>query len=89
MHFFQGNDKVKLAGILKEVMSKEKLCTDDSCECFQAGVACHANVCGCCAARHGQGCSNPESVQSYKEEVVKSYRKGMLEGCTRPRSLSI
>lgn len=63
----QGNDKAKLAAMLKEAMANERLCTQEACECFLAGVPCHADVCGCCAGGGKRGkldCCNPKVWKS-------------------------
>lgn len=81
-----GTDKGKLAEQLKEVMRDEKLCSDgapDECECFVAGVPCHADVCGCCAGKKGTGggggkghhdCQNPLGNFLYQEASVRGHR---------------
>ena len=55
-----GTDKGRLAELLKQALSEERLCSAqaasvDRCECFEAGVTCHADVCGCCAPKNGGG----------------------------------
>jgi hypothetical protein len=88
-----GNDKGKLAELLKQALADERLCSAqaaDACECFQAGVPCHADVCGCCAHKKGGagaaggaggatgrphlGCHNPVGNFVYKEGAVQGYR---------------
>lgn len=97
-----GTDKGKLAELLKQALSEERLCSvqaADSCECFEAGVPCHADVCGCSAhkkggggagggmhGRHHLGCHNPAGQFVYKEGAVHGYRDRFL---SRPRSCSI
>lgn len=100
-----GTDKGKLAEMLKQALSEERLCSaqaPDACECFEAGVPCHADVCGCCAHKkgggggdghHHLGCHNPVGNFVYKEGAVHGYRgrfvsaRSALDG--RPRSCSI
>jgi hypothetical protein len=66
---FKGTDKVKLAALLKEAMANEKLCVAEECECFLAGVPCHADVCGCCVGKKCKGsvdCSNPKVSTAFR-----------------------
>ena len=87
-----GTDKAKLVEMLKQALSAERLCSEaapQACECFEAGVPCHADVCGCCAHKKGSGggggngsgngasqlgCHNPVGNVVYKEGQVHGYR---------------
>ena len=102
-----GTDKARLLEMLKEALQKEKLCSGgegpDACECFIAGVPCHADVCGCCAGKRGKGggsgggkshhdCRNPVGNFLYEEASVRGHRFEYLTAVPvgpRPRSSSI
>jgi hypothetical protein len=45
------DDKRDMMARLKVAMEQEPCCRPGECECANAGIACHADVCGCCSGQ--------------------------------------
>jgi len=80
--------KKELLVQLKTVLEGKSLCELLSCECFRAGVQCHADVCGCCYITEGgkrifvnglKKCGNSEGLYLYQLDNVSRYRKAIIE----------
>jgi len=79
--------KTELTQKVKDVLKVCVLCAANDCQCFQAGIPCSAQLCGCARNGHhpgqAQSCANPNGMDLYDPERVKEYRRTVL------RSVSI
>jgi len=79
--------KTELTQKVKDVLKVCVLCVANDCQCFQAGIPCSAQLCGCARNGHhpgqAQSCANPNGMDLYDPERVKEYRRTVL------RSVSI
>lgn len=79
--------KTELTQKVKDVLKVCVLCVANDCQCFQAGIPCSAQLCGCSRNGHhpgqAQSCANPNGMDLYDPERVKEYRRTVL------RSVSI
>ena len=80
------SEKVHLTAILVKVLDEEKLCTGKYCECKNAGIPCHAEVCACCAHVPSNStsskCCNPSGNFIYCFDKVQTYRDKVLQTIT-------
>jgi hypothetical protein len=76
--------KTDLTKHVREVLKNCQLCIDNNCACVQMGIKCSAQLCGCArggyhpGGQFAQQCSNPEGMDCYDAEKVRSYRTKII-----------
>lgn len=74
--------KADLTNVVKKVLKECVLCTANNCECFQQGIPCSAQLCGCLRSGHNPGqaqaCANPAGRDMYDPDRVNEYRRKIL-----------
>lgn len=70
--------KAELSSLLKEKLFSCRLCIDNNCICFEAGIPCSAGSCGCLSEggirNLAQSCNNTHGRTIFDSAVVDEYR---------------
>lgn len=79
--------KGELSSLLKEKVSNCQLCIDNNCHCFQMGIPCDADSCGCLKGGlvRQSVCSNSHGQRVYSSETVNAYRIQFLPASSKLR----
>lgn len=67
--------KGDMSALLKEKLSDCQLCADNNCYCYQMGIPCSADSCGC--LKNGavrQACGNTHGQRVYDSDYVNMHR---------------
>lgn len=54
----QALGKAELANQVRDMLHSCPMCVSNNCMCYQAGIGCHPEVCGCSKHKNHQACAN-------------------------------
>lgn len=83
----QKMSKGELSLQLKERIPNCQLCIDNNCMCFQMGIPCSADSCGCLKGGliRSSVCGNSFGQRIYSSDIVNTYRIQFLPSTSKLR----